>query len=199
MPEIAINVKGLGAVKDLMLELGNNSKRALSRTINRTVNGVRTDITVEIKDSVDLTTAFIQKQTGMKSQRTFFIHRATPSYPRGSISTRGANVPLVQYSNQRGTRKRFPKSIKVRVKKDRGYHKVRHMFIPVLKSGHRGLFETIPGSKTAAGNTKIKQKYGPRVPDILSNKEVLSKVERKAGERLQKNLTHEVDYLLSIV
>lgn len=197
MAVITIQAKGLNDVQGLLADIQGGTGRALSRSINRTIKGVRTDVTDEVKASVNLTKSFIQKQTGMKTQQTFIIHNATPALPKGSISTRGANVPLIQYSNQRGKRQKYPKNITVQVKKSRGKHRMRHMFIPQLRSGHRGLFVQVSG-KTINRNRKIEQKFGPRVPDILSNKEVMEKVENKASVRMDKNLAHEVDYLLSI-
>ena len=173
--------------------------KVISRAINKTLKGVRTDVTSEIQSSVDLTKSFIQKQTGKKTEQTFFLQNATAVYPKGVLTTRGANVPLIQYSNQRGSRQRYPKSIFVTVKKSRGKHKMRHVFVPNLRSGHRGLFVQLPKSAgtTVSGNRKIKQLFGSRIPDVLSNREVMERVEKKASERIDKNLSHELDYFFS--
>lgn len=196
---LSIQARGLSEVQDLLLNMEGAANKVISRAINKTLKGVRTDVTEEVQKSVDLTKSFIQKQTGKKTEQTFSLHRATASFPRGTLTTRGANVPLIQYSNQRGLRQRYPKSIFVSVKKARGKHKMRHVFIPQLKSKHRGLFVQLPktAGTTASGHRKIKQLFGPRIPDILSNKEVMERVEEKASGRIDKNLSHEVDYFFS--
>ena len=194
--QIAIEPKALNATKEMLAAIQKGNKGVMSRAINTTLRGVRTDVTREIKDSVNLTTTFIQQGTSKAGTKTFYLSYATKTAPTGTITTRGANVPLIQYSNQRGTKATYPKSITVEVKKARGKTKLRHAFIPKLESGHRGLFEYEFGTATT-GRRKIKEMYGPRIPDILSNAEVMSKVEANAKIRMDKNLSHEIDYFFS--
>lgn len=43
----------------------------------------------------------------------------------------------------------------------------------------------------------IKERFGPRVPDIMGNEPVMKKILSQADDRLHKNLMHEMDYELS--
>jgi hypothetical protein len=44
---------------------------------------------------------------------------------------------------------------------------------------------------------KIEERFGPRIPDIMSNEPVMKTILDKAGDRLHSNLEHETDYELS--
>lgn len=190
--QIHVNLTETQALLDAIYKGGTG---VLTRAINRTLTGVRTDVTTEITNAVNLTKSFVQKQTGKVSQRTFSINNASTNqlHPSGSIQTRGANVPLLQYSNQRkpGATAR---SISVMVQKSRGRHRLRHAFVATMPSGHRGIFAPIPGQ-----GRHIKELYSSRVPDVLSNKETFDAVMSKAQERLDKNLQSQIDWMLSTV
>lgn len=198
---VEINQTQLNNLNALLNRMGErDANRVLSRAINKTLGvragGMRKVIAEEIQRTHNLPKSFIYKQEGSKKDRTFKISRATVSSPTGTISTRGVNVPLVYYSNQRGVRKRYDKKILVTVFKAKGPKRFRHAFIPPLESGHRGLFvRKNPGAKGKAGR-KIKQLFGSRIPDVLSNPDVMSKVERRGAKDLDRYLRHEIDYFV---
>ena len=198
---VEINQTQLNNLNALLNRMGErDANRVLSRAINKTLGlragGMRKVIAEEIQRTHNLTKSFIYKQTGKKTQRTFRIQRATVQSPTGTISTIGANVPLIYYSNQRGVRKRYAKKIYVKIYKARGRQRLQHAFVPQLKSGHRGLFvRRNPGAGGKKGR-KIKKLYGSRVPDVLSNPEVISKVERRGTKDLDRYLKHEIDYFI---
>jgi len=197
MPTIELK---LGEVQELLATMRTGGPKVLVRTINETLKGVRTDVTNEVAAAVNLTKTFIRKQTGKKSQQTFYLKQANyasaPDY-YGYLEVKGANVPLIQYSNQRGAKFRRAKRVSVVVQKSRGRKVLKHAFPMQMPSGHRGLFEFEEGvSRT--GRRSIKELYGSRVPDVLSNKETFDKVEKHAQDRMDKALNRHLDNLLSI-
>lgn len=193
---VQIDKTQLARVENTLRFVGNESSVALSRAINRTIDGVRTDATDIIAEAVSLPKTFIRSGGSKAGEKTFHIVRATPQAPTGSIRTQGANVPLIQYSNQRGVKKAYAKRIVVEVKRDQGKHTMRHVFIPVLRSGHRGLFQVVQGQTAVTGRPRIKELYGPRIPDILSNTANFDKLMQAAQDRLDARLAHEIDYIL---
>lgn len=193
---VQVDQSQLARIENTLRFIGNESNIALSRAINRTIDGVRTDATDIIAEAVALPKTFIRSGGSKAGEKTFNIVRATPQTPTGSIRTQGANVPLLQYSNQRGVKKAYAKKIVVEVKRGQGKHTMKHVFIPVLESGHRGIYKLVPGQKASTGRTRIKELYGPRIPDILSNKENFDKLMQAAQGRLDARLAHEVDYIL---
>jgi hypothetical protein len=179
---------------------GRAANRALSRAINRTLGvksgGMRKTIADEIRRTANIRRSYLYKQTGRRTIRTFDISRATTQTPTGKISTQGPNIPLIEYSNQRGARSHYAKKIYVRVQKSRGRHRLQHAFIPTLRSGHRGIFvRANPGAKGKEGR-KIKQLFSSRVPDVLVNTPVMNRVLRTGQDRFERELTHEIDYIL---
>lgn len=170
----------------------------LTRAINNTLGGVKTDITNEIAATVNLTKTFIQKQTGKKSQQTFSMSYASSMKMWGSITTKSANVPLIQYSNQRGDKASYAKKVYVTVQRDRGRKLIAHAFRMKMPSGHIGLFEIEqPPRISRTGRPVIKELYGSRIPDVLSNKPTFDRVQAQATERLDKQLESQIDYMLS--
>jgi len=199
---VSIDQGQLNRLTTLTQGLGKDANLALSRAINRTLGtkagGMRVDIFQEIKRTHNLTKSFIYKQKGKEAQKTFYIEKATTHRPTGKISTKGANIPIIYYSNQRGVRKRYAKKIYVTVKKMAGRQRLQHAFIPALPSGHRGVFvRKYPNAKGAKGRV-IKELYSSRMPDTLINKDTdaMTRVMTKAQARMDKNLAHEVDYIL---
>lgn len=197
MPTITLK---LGEVQELLATMRTGGPKVLVRTINETLKGVRTDVTNEVAAAVNLPKTFIRKQTSKKSQRTFYLKQANyasaPDYS-GYLEVKGANVSLIQYSNQRGAKFRRAKRVSVLVQKSRGRKIFRHAFPMKMPSGHRGIFEFEEGvSRT--GRRSIKELYGSRVPDVLSNKETFDKVEKHATARMDKALNKHLDHLLSI-
>lgn len=205
MPDQAFSVHiNQAQLRDLQVLLDNMgeraAKRALSRAINRTIGvqhgGMRKTIADEIRKTTNLRKSYLYKQTGRRTLRTFDTRRATTQKPTGAISTRGPNIPLIEYSNQRGNRSRYAKKIYVTVQKSRGRRRLAHAFIPKLRSGHRGIFvRKHPGAKGKEGR-KIKQLFSSRVPDVLSNVPVMNEVLDIGAERFERELTHQIDYIL---
>lgn len=196
---MAITIKvELKPTQELINAIYKGGPGVLTRAINNTLSGVKTVITEEIADTVNLTKTFIQKQTGKKSQQTFSMSYASSMKMWGSITTKSANVPLIQYSNQRGDKASYAKKIYVTVQKDRGRKLLVHAFRMKMPSGHVGLFEIEqPPHPSKTGRPTIKELYGSRIPDVLSNKPTFDRVQAQATERLDKQLESQIDYMLS--
>lgn len=191
--KVSISPESKRKLDFLMFGIMGNADKALCRAINRTIDGVKTDITNEITKQINLRKTEIQKSTRKKSERTFHVERATYSKPTGTISTRGANIPLIWYSNVRGKSKKAlkAKTIKVQVLKSKPQVILRNVFVPRLRSGHRGLFQSMQGTKR-----KMRQLYGPKVPGHLLRPKVYDEVQKKANVRIDNNLSHEIDVVL---
>ena len=94
---------------------------------------------------------------------------------------------------------RKTKRVSVLVKKDRGRKVLKNAFPIQMPSGHRGLFEIEqPLHISKTGRPVIKQLYGPRIPDIMSNKETIEDIEKQIRERMDNELNRQLDYMLSI-
>ena len=64
-------------------------------------------------------------------------------------------------------------------------------FIADMKSGHTGVWNRVSGSRLP-----IRQLYGPSVPQMAKNEEIMAKVNKEAGETLEKRINAEVANIL---
>jgi hypothetical protein len=97
------------------------------------------------------------------------------------------------------------------VRKDRTAKIVPGTFIATMKSGHKGVFwrewhdqvkkpkdkNMVYGRLPQMYRLKIKERSGPRVPDIMGNDPVMKIILAKAEVRLHNNLEHELEYEMS--
>lgn len=204
---IKFNEEQLQDVQSLYDALGKNANVCVVRVINKTMVGT-TDAGGTIKDikqvvlsEVNLLSRFFDQGyfgRSNSSKGTLDYTKADLQTLKGVITVSGANIPLIHYSNQRGERSYTPKKITVQVLKSRSPVTLRHAFIPKLRSGYRGLFETVlPKVKTAGGRYKIQEMYGPRIPDLFIRTEIYeNKVEPAIKTRLDDNLNDEMDKYL---
>jgi hypothetical protein len=74
-----------------------------------------------------------------------------------------------------------------------GRGRLAHAFISTMPSGHRGVFERVPGKfmKQTPNRQAIGEKFGPSIGRVFEK--VLPAVEEQAQEALVKNLSHEIN------
>jgi hypothetical protein len=221
---IEINEEQLNAVRGLVKEFGKKGSKPLVWAINKTMTGSATARGTGglIKDSVDEMAKYINLQKNIlktgphspghkvsKENRLWHVEKATMDNIAGKLACTSKNIKLIHYSNQRGKKKAYAKSIFVQVLKERNKKKLKSAFIPKLKSGHIGLFTRVKETdaisprgkqayrKTRKGKSKIRELYGARISDFYSNTPMLDEIiMKKASERLDKNLNHEIDYFM---
>lgn len=158
---IKFDEKQLQELHELYKALGDNVDVCIVRVINKTMVGT-TDTGGTVKDIKHVMLSVVNLQSrffsqgyfgrGTSSEKTIEYKKAELHTLVGTIFVSGANIPLIHYSNQRGERSYTPKKITVQVLKNRGPFTLKHAFVPKLKSGYRGIFETVtPKVKTARG------------------------------------------------
>ena len=127
------------------------------------------------------------------------------------IACIGDPLPLISYS-ARGVRK----GVSVKVLKEGDRTIVRHAFIATMKSTHRGVFWRksnvrggtwkvgvpikLPSFKTGSGLKKyqlpIHELYGPRIPDVFDDPEIIDPVMAHASKRFDDRLEYHTSRLL---
>ena len=195
---IKIDESDLQRVTDMLGGIKGLSERVTVRALNKTLTGVKTDASAEIRTVVTAKKAAVDE--------TFKIQKASTGNMTAMISSTGKPLALIDYSARQ-----TQKGVSVQVRKDRSRKIVQSAFITTMKSGHNGVFwrEWHGGTKKPVNpkmvysklprqyRLKIKELYGPRVPDIMSNEPVMKNILAKAGGRLHSNLVHETDYEFS--
>jgi hypothetical protein len=195
---IKMDEADLAKVLTMCEGLKNAAGKVTVRALNKTLAGVKTDASSAIRAEITASKSAVDG--------TFKTEKATTTRVRAAIASTGKPLPLIEYSA-----KQTKKGVSVQVKRARPRKVIAGAFIADLKSGHKGAFwrewhgqkkqakQNLPyGKLPRKYRLPIKQLYGPRVPDIMSNDPVMKIILAQADERLHKNLMHELEYELSL-
>jgi hypothetical protein len=171
--------------------LGKEAPRASMRAINRTLQSVQTQSVRSI--AADL--GVIQRVV----RETMRIYRATTTSLRGSLQATGKRIALIDF-RAKGKEPSRGRGGGVTYRMQGQAKTVKGAFIATMRSGHRGVFfrKGTSGKKSVGAwsrNLPIVELKGPSVPHVF-RKHITSALRTYAGTELQKNLNHEVAYLL---
>lgn len=213
---IKIDQNDLKQVKDMLGDIKGLPDRVCVRALNKTLTGVKTDISTEIRSVITAKKAAVDE--------TIKIQKAYTGNMTAVISSTGKPLALIDYSARQ-----TKKGISIQVRKDRPRKVVAGAFIASMKSGHKGVFWRVWHNKTQVKLNKtetaisrsgfvwssktnryipiaalpksfrlpVKERFGPRIPDIMGNDTVMNNILDKAGSRLHDNLKHETEYEMS--
>lgn len=209
---IKINEDDLRKVKQTFAEMEKIGVRVMVRALNKTLSGVKTDSSAAIREVVTAKKAAVDE--------TFKISRATDANLSARIASTGKPVALVNFSTretQKGVsvqvrkdrpRKVIPDTFKAKMKSGhegvfwREWHgqktaKTKHSqsiaMAGYIWSERQNCYIPAAWLKKEY-RFEIKERFGPRVPDIMGNEPVMKDILAKAGDRLHNNLQHETDY-----
>ncbi len=196
--QIKLNPTDVANVKKMLWAVEEKVPVVLSRSINKTLDGVKTDASTEIRAVITAKKSMVDK--------TFKTMKSTPKFLSARFESRGRPLPLIEYSARQTA-----KGVSVQVKRQEARKVIAGTFIATMKSGHKGVFwrewhaaERKPKDKRMAYSKlpkryrlPIEQRFGPRVPDILENMPVMNAVLSKADDRLHKNIEHELSFEVS--
>jgi hypothetical protein len=197
---VEVSKTDLAEVERALTGIKNGYAKVVSRSLNRTITGVRTDAVREIQ--------MVITPTAKTIRATFTMIKASPRKLTAAVKSSGNALPLIEY-RARATKK----GVTVQVKKKSKRSLISRAFIATMKSGHKGvffrdyIFNLYPARKARHGvayatmprkyRLPIEELYGPGVPDILSNDSVMKPILKKANERLHKELGNQLNYELS--
>ncbi len=207
---LQFNERDVANVKAMLRGLNDIVPKVLSRAINDTLAGVKTDASAEIRTIITATKKVVDG--AMK------ISESTTTSLAGGVVISGTPLPLIAYSARQTL-----KGVSVQVRKDNGREVIPGTFIATVRSakqaaggyeGHEGVFwrtwhagAAKKGKNMATRAWKrmpaqyrltIEQRYGPRIPDYIAEKgPVMASVLKKADERMHKNMDKELNYEMS--
>lgn len=206
MAQAAIKIKDedLRSTRLLLLGIKNGAPKVITRALNKTLTGARTDLVKQSRELVNLSAKVIRDACVM--------NRANWQNLKASLQAKTDSIPLINYSARQ-----VKSGVSVNVLKSTPRVLVRHAFISTMKSGHKGVFwrsnipNTISGVTTGKprpefGRLKgkadqyrlpIKQLFGPSLEAIWEERPAaMDKLQLLTGERLNSNMEHELDYYL---
>lgn len=202
------NERDIASAVFALRNIRNGIERAMMRSINRSLNGVKTDMAKETAAVLNLTQKRIKKD--IKIQQ-----KATTTNLTGRVDSTGRPVNLMQF---KASQKK--KGVSVKVLKSGGRKTIKGAFIFVGRGKSGTTTQELVGWRDITGNNAqyinskkyrpsmqygalpkkfrypVESLYGPRVQDITSKPKIIESVEEKAGNRLQKELAHQTEWLL---
>jgi len=195
---ITINPKDIESINDMMSALKPNEvAKSTARGINKTMTGVRTDGTKILTEHYALTATAIRN--------SWKIRKALFKDPNGVVSTKGTFIRLKEFGA-----KQVSTGVSVKVLKKNPRKIIKHAFITKLglkeqvywRKWHGEAKKPVKGRAYAKLPFKyrfpIQALYGPRIQDHLGDPTIMKTLEGMAGTRLEKNMKHEVEYLLRL-
>ncbi|SHO50073.1 phage tail protein [Anaerocolumna xylanovorans] len=185
----------VSGIEDVEKRLGNMKKEApavVSRAINRAIQNVKKNMGKETSSRYFITSGEVKK--------TVNVTKATKSRLKAAAISQGGGIALSKFKVNPGTpvryrgKSRSPKVYKAGVKKSGGAKPLDgdpKSFVAVMKSGHKGVFTRISGD-----GLPIKQNYGPSVPQMVKNEDIMKIINKDANETLKKRIDAEVSNIL---
>jgi hypothetical protein len=193
--EVTIRVDTREAERALV-GIKNGAPKAITRAINRTLVTVRAAAVKEIAADTALPSRVVRSATE--------IRNATWENPTGRVVVTGGRLSLyhfkaretkrgVSYRNPGGMGQFVPGAFIRRVKSSA--QRVQGL------DGHLGVFlRRRPSVRKSVGawgpNLPIDQLFGPSLPWVLMRSRIRQAMQQLGTETLEKNLAHEVNYVL---
>lgn len=196
--EIQIHLNSSEVNKKLqkLKEVENGAPKAVMRAMNRTVTGMRTDAGREVS------ARYTVKQADVKDKLD--LDKASITDLSIAMRSKGRPMRLVKFSHEpnKNPGVKGSPTVFAQVKKS-GSGGFTGGFMATMRStnGITGIFMrtgklTRRGKNAGKGREGIKQLYGPGSVQMLDNKETREVIQKKAVERFNKELDHQIDYLL---
>lgn len=187
-----IEVSGVEEIEQRLGAFKSKAPLVVSRAINRAVSNIRKNMGKEVPQRY-----YVSSGTVRGTIRTL---NASKSSLSGAVVSSGSPIALSKFkvSPNRGvkrTKKGFsPGVYSAGVEKSGGLKPLSgdpKAFIADMKSGHTGVWNRVSSKRLP-----IKQLYGPSVPQMAKNEEIMVKINKEAGETLEKRINAEINNIL---
>lgn len=205
---VEVSKKDIQFVKIWLATMKADYPKIMTRALNKSLTGARFDFVTITREFANLKSKFIRD--------TAKLNKANWSKLSASLVAKSDSVPLLHYgAKQKG------KGVSVNVLIDHPRTLIRHAFIATMKSGHKGVFwrkdvrwrglpsaiskktrpefARLPKTKEAQKyRLPIEELWGPSIEALWEERPTkMNELSDKAGDRLQKNFLHELDFAIS--
>jgi hypothetical protein len=221
MPAILTVKADTSQIKRAFADLGRKAPTAIARALNRTASTVRTQAVRAISKDLNIQQKRVRERLTIDRATRANLTATVEAKAGGSgiapqkgKAAQLGRIPLMEFqartlyggprykTRKIGTRATASSAFArttagVRYRLPTGKGKIVEAFIATMKSGHTGVFVSLRGQRTRFGKQRILELFGPSVPHVLAQTQILSATKTLAMSDLKKNLAHETDYLLS--
>lgn len=195
--DIKIGKSDIKNIRERLGQFGSKTPNVLSRAINRTVTSIKTELKREAAKQYRVTQRDVSN--------TLVDRKATPKKLQGYVKSTGAVIPLLKFGvspmrtvTYKDSGEPNPSHYSAAVFKRGGLKPLIRdpkAFVAIMPNGHGGVFERT-GKKRKNGKEIIAQRFGPSVPQMIKNKEVISIIQNKAESTLHKRINAEINHIL---
>lgn len=181
---IEITNEQIEHVNLLLANIKNAPNRVFYNVINRALGTVRSESGKAIRQTYNIKQADITASQNMKTKR------ASASNLVGSIEFAGMVIPLSRFKVTPSAPAQ--RRVSVSVLKAEGAKRLESAYVADLGRYGVGVFERLTRERNSSS-----QLYGPSTAHMMSNEDVLSKVEKAAQQTINKRIAKEVNRILS--
>lgn len=158
--------------------------KAFYNAINRALSTVRSKSGKAIRETYRI------KQSDITSNQNMKLKRASISNLEGKIEFAGGVIPLMKFKVTPSEPKR--KSVSVSVLRTESAKRLQSAYVANLGKYGVGVFERATSKRASS-----QQLFGPSTAHMMSNDNVLQKVEAAAQETIDKRIEHEISRILN--
>lgn len=156
---------------------------ALSRAINRSTSAAKTEAVRQVRSEYTARAGTINE--------TIKVTRANTNNLSAKIESRGSSLRMKEFRvnpKKPSPRRRSPITVEVR----RGSKKtINGAFVQRMPNGSVGVY-----ARTGRSRLPIRQLFGPAVPVMLNNDDVVAAVQSRAEQVLEQRIGHELNRVL---
>lgn len=171
----------LRRAQEILRHVPNKIPQAVASAINRATESARTAAVKKAREDYII-------QAG-RVRETIDISKASSSNLSARVRARGRPRALTYFKTNPKAPKKMPRGSQLfaQVKRSGG-GTIKGAFVAKMRSGHVGVFNR--------SGSRLVQRYGPSVPQMLESQTVSKFVQNKAVEVLDKRLEHEINRIL---
>lgn len=179
-----IKVTGTNELKKKLKMLGDKAPTAMYRAINDAAKKARTEMDQKVREE------YTVKQKPVLS--SLKIDRANSQKLRATVHSKGSAIQLAEFkTNPTKASPKRKKPISVSVKKSGGKKP--------LSRDPKAFIATVKGDKIVTERTStqrgpLKGLFGPAVPSMIKNEDIISDVKDETEKRLAERLDHYIQY-----
>jgi len=180
---IEINDKQFEHAKLILSRIPKGIEKAMASAINRAAQSGRTAAVKKVRERYYIKASTIREPLK--------IERASPSSPMAILRAAGRVISLSKFKiRPTAPTPGKPKTVVATVVKGQG-GAIQRAFVARMPAGHIGVYRRKGGPRLP-----IIELYGPSVPQMVGNEEVIRTLEEKAQQTLDERMEHEITRLL---
>ena len=181
---IKFDAKQLRRIQLMLRDIPKQLPRIMSRALNKTATAARAEIVRKIAGEIKLKQKTIRENIK--------LNRATFRHWLAAITISSKKIPLIEFGGRQ-----LKSGVSYQISRTGGRKKILYdpetnrVFIAVMKSGHRGIYE-----RRGPGRLPIRELMGPNIQSVFKNAPGLAE---KVITETQAKLVHNIDAQIAYV